>query len=55
MEITLDHLLMGFQSGFTIKGLAAYLGVDEVEVRARLRRLTSEEEAKINRVMEGRR
>jgi hypothetical protein len=53
MEITLDHLVFGFQSGFTIRGLAAYLGVEEVEVRARLRHLTSDEEARINQVMEG--
>ena len=53
MEITLYQLLVGFQSGFTIKGLAAYLGVDEVVVRARLRALTADEEARINQVMEG--
>jgi hypothetical protein len=53
MEITLDHLLTGFQSGYTIRGLAAYLGVEEVAVRARLRQLTADEEARINQVMEG--
>jgi predicted ArsR family transcriptional regulator len=53
MEITLDHLLIGFRSGFTIKGLAAYLGVDEVAVRARLRHLTADEESHINQVLDG--
>jgi len=54
MDISLTQLLFGFQSGLTIGGLAEHLGLEEVAVRARLRQLTAEEEAHINKVMEGR-
>jgi len=53
MEISLAQLIIGFQYGFTDRKLAVYLGADVKDVRARLRQLTPEEEARINQVMEG--
>jgi predicted ArsR family transcriptional regulator len=53
MDISLTQLLVGFKSGLTIRGLADYLGVDDKAVRARLRQLTADEEATINKVMDG--
>ena len=52
MDISLTQLMVGFKSGLTLRGLADYLGVDEVAVRARLRHLTAEEEATINKEMD---
>ena len=52
MDISLAQLLVGFRSGLTIRGLADYLGVDEVAVRARLRHLTADEEATIHKEMD---
>ena len=53
MDITLTQLMVGFKSGLTLRGLADHLGVEEAAVRARLRNLTADEEATINKEMEG--
>jgi hypothetical protein len=47
MEITLAQLITGFTSAMTIQGLADYLGVPLVDVRARLSALTPDEERQI--------
>jgi predicted ArsR family transcriptional regulator len=53
MEITVAQLLVGFNSAMPIDGLAEHLGVTPQEVRERLRTLTPEEEAHINKEMGG--
>ncbi len=53
MEITVAHLLIGFNSAMTDSELADHLGVPVQAVRERLGSLTPEEESFINNEMGG--
>lgn len=53
MKITVAQLLIGFKSAMSDKALAEYLGVPVQAVRERLRSLTPEEEAHINKEIGG--
>lgn len=53
MSVSITQLVVGFQSAMNIPTLADHLGVTAVEVRDRLRSLTSAEEAQIMKSLEG--
>lgn len=53
MLITIDHLLLGLKAKMTPYSLAEHLGSTVEAVRARIRTLTPEEEAFINKEMDG--
>jgi hypothetical protein len=53
MSISIAQLIVGFKSAMTTQGLADHLGIPELEVRARIAALTSDEESTINKEMSG--